>query len=84
MPSFVGAVNINSVGNGAFTVGDALRISPSGSSHDKGGAGGFNTGDFQIITNRKSATNSNEADISDQFSLSIKPFIKKRLKNKYL
>jgi spore germination protein PF len=75
MPSFVGTVNINSVGDGAFTVGDAFRISPNGSAQDKGGAGGFNTGDFQVITNKKSRTNSTDVDISDQFSLSLSPFL---------
>jgi hypothetical protein len=75
MPSFVGAVNINNVGDGAFTVGDAFRISPNGVAQDKGGAGGFNTGDFQRIMNKKSLTNSNDADIFDQFSLSLKPFL---------
>ncbi|MBM6619461.1 spore germination protein [Bacillus suaedaesalsae] len=76
MPSFVGSVNIDSVGNGVFTVGDALRISPNGGSQDNGGAGSFNSGDFIIITDKKNHTNVNDPDISDEFSLSIKPFIK--------
>lgn len=75
MPSFVGSVNIESVGNGTFTVGDAVRISPNGAAQDSGGAGSFNTGDFIIITDKKNRTNVNDPDISDEFSLSIKPFL---------
>jgi hypothetical protein len=76
MPSFVGAVNIENVEDGAFTVGDAFRISPNGVAQDKGGAGGFNTGDLMVVINKKSVTNVNDPDITDQLSLSIKPFLK--------
>ncbi|WP_246941620.1 spore germination protein [Bacillus pinisoli] len=75
MPSFVGGVYVDSVGDGAFTVGDAFRISPNGSAQDKGGAGTFNTGSFMRISNKKSSTGATDVDISDNVTSSFKPFI---------
>ncbi len=77
MPSIVGVIKIDSIDDGAFTVGDAFRISPNGAAQDKGGAGSFNTGDCMVLLDNKSTTNVNDPDIIDQFSLSIKPFLKK-------
>jgi spore germination protein PF len=76
MPSLVGVINIENVEDGVFTVGDAFRISPNGVAQDRGGEGGFNTGDFMVVTNKKSETNLNDPDFTDQWSLSIKPFLK--------
>ncbi|MFZ3588823.1 spore germination protein [Bacillus sp. DJP31] len=77
MPSIVGTIKIDSVGDGAFTVGDVFRISPNGSAQDKGGAGSFNTGDFMVLLDKKSSINVNDADFNDQYSLSIRPFLNK-------
>ncbi len=76
MPSIIGAVKIDSISDGAFTIGDTFRLSPSGSSHDKGGEGSFNTGDFLVILDKVSAVNGNELNILDQFTLSINPLRK--------
>lgn len=75
MPSFVGSVNIKNIGNGSFTVGDALRISPNASGQDNAGAGSFNTGAFIIVSDKKNRTNVNDPDLADEFTLSIKPFL---------
>lgn len=76
MPAFIGGINIENVGDGAFTVGDAFRISPSDESQTTGGAGAFNSGDSMAIWNKRSTTILNDPDIADQFSLSIQPFLK--------
>ncbi|WP_456279143.1 spore germination protein [Bacillus sp. AK128] len=75
MPSFVGGVQIHNVGDGAFTVGDAFRISPNGVSHDKGGAGAFNTGSFMNVSSKRSVTGVLDSDISDQMTTSLRPFL---------
>ncbi|MFD1737247.1 spore germination protein [Bacillus salitolerans] len=75
MPSLVGSINITSVGGGTFTVGDVFRISPDDSGFTTSGSGGFNTGDFMVVSNKKSVTNTNDADISDQKTFQINPYI---------
>jgi hypothetical protein len=75
MPSFVGGIHIQNVGDGAFTVGDAFCISPNGVSHDKGGAGGFNTGSLMNVINKRNITGVDDTDIIDQSTTSIRPFL---------
>jgi hypothetical protein len=75
MPSLIGSVNIESVGGGAFTVGDVIRISPNDSSKTTSGSGGFNTGDYMFVSNKKNVTNVNDPDISDQQSILIYPYV---------
>ncbi|MBM7661923.1 hypothetical protein JOC85_002730 [Bacillus mesophilus] len=75
MPSFVGGIHIQNVGDGAFTVGDAFRISPNGASQNKGGSGGFNTGSLINVSNKRSITGVDETDIVDQSTTSIRPFL---------
>lgn len=67
MPAFVGAVKLNSVGTaGVFHIGDVFIISPTSSSKTFSGAGSFNTGDGTYINIRKSSTNTDVKNISDQ------------------
>jgi hypothetical protein len=75
MPSFVGGIQIQNVEDGAFTVGDAFRISPNGGAQAKAGAGAFNTGTLINVTNKRSITGETDTDIVDQMSTSIQPFL---------
>jgi spore germination protein PF len=66
MPSIVGPIKINSVSGGVVNFGDALNNSPKSTSKSVSGSGGGNTGDFIIVNNGISISNSVDPDVKDQ------------------
>ncbi|MCA0172408.1 MULTISPECIES: spore germination protein [Bacillaceae] len=65
MPSIVGPVKINSAG-GVVNFGDSFNTTPKSTSKTYTGSGGFNTGDFHIVNNGFSLTNSLDPDVADE------------------
>lgn len=71
MPSIVGAIKINSVGNsGVVNIGDSFYVSPKATSKTFAGAGSFSTGDFQNTPIVFSSTNTIDNDLieAEQFA----------------
>ncbi|MGP1908624.1 spore germination protein [Metabacillus sp. JX24] len=67
MPAFVGPILIHAVrSSGAVSVGDVFALSPKHTDKVFFGAGGLNTGDFNVITSDKNATNLFDFDLIDQ------------------
>ncbi|EKN63305.1 spore germination protein [Schinkia azotoformans] len=67
MPAIVGAINVVNIGTGAvINIGDVFTIAPKASAKTFSGAGSFNTGDYNTLTNYYSNTNTYESDAVDQ------------------
>lgn len=67
MPAIVGVINIVSIGSSAvLNIGDVYSIAPKSSAKTFAGAGSFNTGDYNTVTNHYSNTNTYESDAVDQ------------------
>ncbi|MFC7393511.1 spore germination protein [Scopulibacillus cellulosilyticus] len=67
MPSIIlGPIKITAQESGAvFNNGDAFYISPKTAEKIWGGSGSFPTGDFHVINNYNSATNTVDPDVND-------------------
>lgn len=66
MPSLIlGSVNINS-NEGSVNFGDSLNVSPKSTSKSFSGSGGGNTGNCVLVNNGASATNTLDANVTDQ------------------
>ncbi|RXT06290.1 spore germination protein [Ammoniphilus sp. CFH 90114] len=66
MPSLIlGPVNINS-NSGAVNFGDTLNVSPKSTAKAFSGSGGGNTGNFVVTNNGANATNTLDANVTDQ------------------
>ncbi|WP_243290527.1 spore germination protein [Bacillus sp. FJAT-47783] len=66
MPAFVGAIELESVGDGAFKVGDTFSISPKSSLKSALGSGALNTGDRMRTVNIRNVSNEFNPNVSDQ------------------
>lgn len=66
MPALVGAIEVESVGNGAFKVGDTFSISPKASVKVALGAGTSNTGDRMRTVNLQNTSIEFNPSVSDQ------------------
>ncbi|HZH58020.1 MAG TPA: spore germination protein [Metabacillus sp.] len=62
MPCFIKNVTIESVSGGVVNFGDSYSISPKSVERSTSGSGGGGTGDFQVVINGKSITNSSGQD----------------------
>ncbi|MEW9668729.1 spore germination protein [Ammoniphilus sp. 3BR4] len=66
MPSLIlGPVNINT-NEGAVNFGDSLNVSPKSTSKSFSGSGASNTGNCVLVINGASATNTIDANVTDQ------------------
>ncbi|MDX8361330.1 MULTISPECIES: spore germination protein [Bacillaceae] len=66
MPSIVGPVNINTVSGGVINFGDSFYISPKTQEKSYTGSGSSVSGNFFIVTNGISFTNTGDPDLVDQ------------------
>jgi spore germination protein PF len=67
MPSLVGPIKINAVGDAAVVnFGDSFYLSPKSSGKTHSGSGAFNTGDFINTNSGISGTNTVDPDVNDQ------------------
>ncbi|MBA4538744.1 spore germination protein [Bacillus aquiflavi] len=66
MPAIIGPVQIVNVGGGVVQFGDALILSPKGSTKSHTGSGSLNTGGFIITNNGVSSTNILDWNVIDQ------------------
>ncbi|WP_221564885.1 spore germination protein [Alkalihalobacillus sp. TS-13] len=71
MPSVILApIKISTVAtNATVNFGDTLYISPKSTSKGASGSGGANTGDFMLVNNFWSLTNTIDPDINDSNNL---------------
>jgi len=66
MPSIVGNIKVNTVGSaGILNIGDTFYKSPKSTNKAFSGSGSFTTGDFQVLNNLFSSTNTFEPHVLD-------------------
>jgi len=66
MPAIVGAIKINGVSDGVVNFGDSFYLSPLLTAKALDGSGSGNTGDFLIVNNGISISNTVDPDAIDQ------------------
>ncbi|MDQ0162103.1 spore germination protein [Bacillus alveayuensis] len=66
MPAFVGAIEIEQIGDGSVKFGDTFSISPKATLKTAFGSGAFNTGDRLHMVNGRNLANETSPNLSDQ------------------